>query len=71
MSGDHTKSAPKTPPGTVVRERLNVKRSSWEVWPRRDTVIFVIRFTCYVSRFTNNGLLRQADFFSILLDSLS
>lgn len=35
---------------------------AYSLWPPgRDTVIFVIRFT-------NNGLLRHVDFFSILLE---
>ena len=46
----------------VKGETLNVKCSSWEVWPLayrlwpgRDTVIFVIRFTFHVSPFTSHA----------------
>ena len=34
---------------------------AYSLWPRQDTVIFVIRFT-------NNGLFRHAVFLSILLE---
>ena len=44
---------------------------TYSLWPGRDTVIFLIRFTFYLSRLMRNDLRMLADFFRSLMESVT